>query len=344
MARIYFFLCLFVAAAVVAETKITSVSPPSGPVTGGTTVTIRGSGFAECTVIGCFPVAVAFGPVPAASVTLVDSSTIQAVTPPSFPGTIDVGVSTSSGATRLQNAFTYIGEVTDAFERILLPIFTPPVSGAFGSQFYTFFSIWNTAGASIPVFAFAPFGCSFITTCPPPPPDPSPITLKAREGAPAYLFNFDGDPGRLLFIPKGAFDRVAASLRISDLSRSKESFGTRIPIVPEHDFRNDFLALLDVPMRSGFRNTLRIYSLDPQSSVHIRVIRYDSTKIYSESDITLRDPVDIFHPGYAQLSDFGNVPPDSVRIEIESRSGKRIWAFVSVTNNETQHITVATPH
>ncbi|HYS54102.1 MAG TPA: IPT/TIG domain-containing protein [Thermoanaerobaculia bacterium] len=341
MARTLSLLFLFFAAAVVAQPKITSVSPASGPVAGGTTVIIRGSDFAACTVIGCFPVSVTLGPLPAASATLVDGSTIQAVAPPSFPGTVDVGVSTSSGATSLRSAFTYTGEITDAFDRILLPIFTPPVKGAFGSQFYTFFSIWNIVGPDIPVFAFAVPPCSFLC---PPPPSPQPILLQTRQGAPASIFQFDGDPGRLVFIPKGAFDRVAASLRVSDLSRSKESFGTRIPIVPERDFRSDFLALLDVPMTPGFRNTMRIYSLDPQTSVHVRVIRYDSTKIYAESDIALRDSADMFHPGYAQVSDFGNVPPDSVRIEIEPRSGKRIWALVSVTNNETQHITVVTPH
>jgi len=167
--------------------------------------------------------------------------------------------------------------------------------------------------------------------------------LKAREGAPASIFQFDGNPGRIVFIPKGAFDRLAASLRVADLSRSNESFGTRIPIVFEREFRSDFLSLIDVPMTSKFRNTLRIYSLDPQTSVHIRVIRYDSTKIHSEFDVDLRDPVDMFHPSYAEVSQFGNVPSDNVRIEIEPRSGKRIWAFDSVTNNDTQQITVVAP-
>ena len=50
----------------------------------------------------------------------------------------------------------------------------------------------------------------------------------------------------------------------------------------------------------------------------------------------------MFHPGYAQLTDFP--VEDHARIEIEPRGGKRIWAFVSVTNNTTQLITVVAPH
>jgi len=167
--------------------------------------------------------------------------------------------------------------------------------------------------------------------------------LRARESAPASIFQFDGDPGRIVFVPKGAFDRIAASLRVADLSRSTQSFGTRIPIVPEREFRSDFLALVDIPMSANFRNTLRIYSLDPQTSVHLRVINYNSTAIESERDFDLRDAVDMFHPAYAQLSDF--VPSGRARIEIEPRTpGKRIWAFVTVTNNDTQQITVVAPH
>src|SRR6266542_6204643 len=119
MARQSLLLSLFIATSAFAQPQITSVTPASGPVTGGTTVIIRGSGFATCTVVGCFPVAVAFGPLPAASVTVVDSSTIQAVTPASFPSSVDVGVSLFSGATSLRNAFTFTGEVTDAFEQLL---------------------------------------------------------------------------------------------------------------------------------------------------------------------------------------------------------------------------------
>ena len=35
---------------------------------------------------------------------------------------------------------------------------------------------------------------------------------------------------------------------------------------------------------------LRVYSLDPQTSVHVRVIRSDSTRIDQEFDLDLRDP------------------------------------------------------
>ncbi len=346
MARLASFFSLILATSAVAQPQITSVRPSSGPVAGGTSVIIRGSGFdTTCPPAPqpCGRTAVVFGGIDAVAYRLIDSKTIEAVTPPSFPGETNVGVVFANGGTTLRNAFTYTGEVSDAFERVLLPIFTPPVTGSFGSKFYTFFAIWNIAGPDIPAFGLAPRPCDGIGECVPP-SGPRVSVLKARYSAPNAFAEPLGNPGYFFFIPKGAFDRIAASLRVADFSRQDESFGTRIPIVPEREFRSDFIALIDVPVTPRFRNMLRVYSLDPQTCVKVRVIRHDSTKIYSEVDLDLPNPADTFHPGYAELSDFGNIPPDRVRIEIEPHSSStRIWAFVSVTNNVTQQITVVTP-
>jgi hypothetical protein len=325
-----------IAAALLLSISITSVTPSSGPVTGGTTVLIRGSGFVSCAQ--CTSVWFAGVPTP---FSVLDAGTIQAKTPPFAPIAVDVSVVSVNGSASLPAGFTYLDE-NDDFERILLPIFTLPANGAFGSLFITYFSLWNTAGAEIPVFAFPPPQCT-LATCPPQPPGPLPVILKARQGSPATFFQFDGNPGRLIYVPKGAHQRLAASLRVADLSRSNQSFGTRIPVVPESEFRDDFLALIDIPSSANFRNTLRVYSLDSETSVHVRVISSDSTRIGSEMDIDLRDPIDMLHSGYAQVSDL--LTFSGGRIEIEPKTpGKRIWAFVSVTNNDTQQITVVAPH
>jgi hypothetical protein len=336
MARRAFFLFLLIASSALAQPKITSISPTFGPASGGTKVTIRGSGFSTCTPC----TSVWFSGALATSFTVMDANTIQAVTPPFAPVTVNVSVQ-SGGFVSLPNGFTYI-DVNSEFERLLLPIFSPPVNGSFGSQFFTYFSIWNTAGADISVFAFAPPMC-VLATCPPQPPGPVPTVLKARDSAPVSFFPFDGDPGRLLYIPRDAFDRMAVSLRSTDLSRLSQSFGTRMPIVPEREFRSDFIALIDLPTSAGFRITLRIYSLDPQTSVHIRAVSSDSNRVDSEMDVDLREPMDMFHPGYAQISDL--VTSYRGRIEIEPRAlGKHIWAFATATNNDTQQITVVAPH
>gem|GEM_PF-1714603 len=89
--------------------SISSVTPNSGPVTGGTVVTILGSGFQSGT-------SVAFGGVSAASVKFVSSTELQAVTPSSPAGTVAVAVANSSTQTAaLAAGFTFFHTVSLAW-------------------------------------------------------------------------------------------------------------------------------------------------------------------------------------------------------------------------------------
>ena len=81
---------------------VTTVSPSSGPVTGGTPVTITGTGFIGATVVN-------FGVNPATSVIVVSDTTITCVSP-SGNNTIDVSVTTPDGTSDVNSPdyFTYV--------------------------------------------------------------------------------------------------------------------------------------------------------------------------------------------------------------------------------------------
>lgn len=79
---------------------VSEVSPASGPIEGGTTVTISGAGFtADSTV--------RFGAVGARSVRYIGAATLEVVTPPNTLGLLDVSVSSAGRVGRLQNAYRY---------------------------------------------------------------------------------------------------------------------------------------------------------------------------------------------------------------------------------------------
>ena len=83
---------------------ITSVSPNSGPVAGGTVVTISGSGFLGATVVN-------FGATAAASFTVNSDSSITATAPAgAAAGAVDVTVTAPGGtsATSVADVFTYV--------------------------------------------------------------------------------------------------------------------------------------------------------------------------------------------------------------------------------------------
>ena len=81
---------------------ISQVAPASGPITGGTSVTIRGTGFfAGATVT--------FGGVLASGVVVVDSSTATAIAPAaSREGSVDVTLPAQAGSGTLRGAFPYL--------------------------------------------------------------------------------------------------------------------------------------------------------------------------------------------------------------------------------------------
>jgi hypothetical protein len=80
--------------------KLSSISPTTGSVLGGTLVTLTGTGFAT-------GMKVAFGTTLAGNVTVVNATTITATSPASPPGAVDVSVGTETSFSTLPKAFTF---------------------------------------------------------------------------------------------------------------------------------------------------------------------------------------------------------------------------------------------
>lgn len=79
---------------------IDTVSPSSGPASGGTGVTLTGSGFTGATSL-------TFGGTAATSLNVVSSTSVTAVTPAHATGAVDVVITTPSGSATKTNGFTY---------------------------------------------------------------------------------------------------------------------------------------------------------------------------------------------------------------------------------------------
>ncbi|MEU9482648.1 Ig-like domain repeat protein [Streptomyces decoyicus] len=83
-----------------AAPSVSRVSPATGPVTGGSTIVLTGTGLARAT-------GVTIGGVPARSFRAYSDTLIVAVTPPGDPGPADITVSTPGGMVTVLNAFGY---------------------------------------------------------------------------------------------------------------------------------------------------------------------------------------------------------------------------------------------
>lgn len=309
------------------ETPYT-ISPARGPSSGGTVVTLTG----PFTPYGGFPHIVYIGGVSAVT-TYVDDSTLIAVTPPHAPGVVDVtlfeyDIFLSTGLT-----FEYTETVANSeLELLLLPIFTPPVKGAFGSEFWTRLTATNTGPHEFEIKGLlqdCPFSSPMLC-------DPG---LPAGLGPGGDLIPFlaySGTPGRFIAIPREDDPYFSANLRVFDVSRSANNFGTEIPIVRYREFRHEPFALMDVPLHQQFRKALRLYAAEG-TQVQIRV----GTETHA---VTLHRSGQPFEPAYAM---FTNFPTDSrlvtVIVEPGGPTQPAVWGFISVTSNDTQLITTITP-
>ncbi|HET7711570.1 MAG TPA: hypothetical protein VFL80_06535, partial [Thermoanaerobaculia bacterium] len=106
-----------------------------------------------------------------------------------------------------------------------------------------------------------------------------------------------------------------------------------------------------VPVDPRFRSTLRIYSTSPQADQNVNV-QFEGQSY----NVRLQPGATMFEPAYGTFSNFPTTPPPGVpgpvtlRVVVTPPVGPigpapvpPFWAFISVTNNDTQQITTITP-
>jgi hypothetical protein len=240
------------------------------------------------------------------------------------------------------------------FKRFLLPIYlAEPVSGAHGSIWASELAIFNPTSADF-----------HNDWCAPLPAEGCPIPLLGNAyiqpgetetslpslGEPVY-----GGHGRVLYIrpfsnPAGDPNALAFQLRVFDRSRIQQTAGTEIPVIREADFRHTTAYLLNIPVDANSRLTFRLYEMDLRlSDFDIRVYDQSNGNLLGTYRSSLIAPAPErllwFQPAYVEINDLSTVASASrIRIEVQPRTaGSSFWAFVSVTNNDTQQITLVTP-
>ena len=160
-----------------------------------------------------------------------------------------------------------------------------------------------------------------------------------------------------LYVPRDIARDMQMSLIVesSDVLRPEERSYTELPVVRESDFRDGKIQIVGVRMDDGFRKTLRIYGLNGSEGALVRVRVYAlraSTPAY-EHDYWLYPSAERTADGLDAAPSF-NMECDltgyvenygaPVRVELEPLTpGAKIWGFVSITNNVTQHFYTVVP-
>ena len=243
--------------------------------------------------------------------------------------------------------------------RILIPIyFEQPVPGAYGSLWQSQFAIHNSSLCPYTIESCSPLpdlGCQLVgsqdavlvrdetqTALPGRYPKPA----NGVAGAVVYI-DGDVDPSQHC----GTIDDVedlSFQLRITDTSRSATNAGTEVPVVRESSFRTAPLQLLDVPADDRFRLVLRLFEMNlDRAGFTIRVFDQATNALLSRREVTTSTPPQgkaRFQPGFAEIVDLTTPHVGFVRVEVAPQTrGAAFWSYVSVTNNDSQQVTLVTP-
>lgn len=283
-------------------------------------------------------------PVRSSSTSCTSIDPIVATLPPHAPGAVTVRVQADGYDEDVVAAVRYVDPAAlpdpGLYERVLVPVLLE-AAGAMGSQWATEAGMLNASAVSVP----------FI-------PDVSRPLSALAPGASASLDVFGNRPsGLVLFVPRGSDVRFGSVIR--DLSRDASQWGTEVPVVRESDTTRGSMTLLNVPFDPRYRLNLRLYGIDGHgAAVWVRVSREGEmherwTILHGPCSEEQHEqqqwlPCNSNQPGYASVDLARELPALRGRYRVDIVPGQsfythRMWAFVSVTNNDTQHVTLITP-
>lgn len=240
-------------------------------------------------------------------------------------------------------------------ERVLLPVSAPDVDGGFGSRWSTEHFVRNDG--LLPLILVRD-DCAIGPAC----------QNVIQPGT-----TFRADPSLLrpylwLEVESSASDQIYFSTVVRDIAGSIEPWGTEIPAVRDREFRRDRVQLLNVPSALQFRKNLRVYLItepeqgeQPDVELMVRVFDMSSelaaapdgepgpSVLLGEKAFRVRgdkfDPGDYLGVFCLECVFEGLDRAERLRVEVSRTGGTpaRVWALLTATNNETQHVTIFTP-
>lgn len=334
-----------------AAPTITSFDPREGFSYGPTTVTITGSGFRDGAVT------VFFDDRPA-TVIYETPTVLTVLAHPSGSGTgedADITVRVAGqGEAKLTDAFLFhpLAQAGPSdYVAAIVPLTSLAVPGSHGSVWQSELRIFNSSHLTLRM----PGPEEIVAELP---PDPA-VVIEPLTTRRVFLNRREaGVDGHFLYVPYPLVSAAKMSLRVRDTAQNATSLGDDVPVV-RYDQVSGHVTLVDIPVEDKYRATLRIYGFTP-APMRIGVSIYPQTGDVplSQFDVQLHG-INTFeyvpfppHPAYLALDPL--VPAvraagGRVRIELTNYGDNvspplpNIWAFVSLTNNETNQVTIVTP-
>jgi hypothetical protein len=325
-----------------AAPTIDALFPDAGFPWGGTRVIIEGSDllgepFHSCYDSSPCPITVLFGDVPG-DVESAATDHVTVIAPAHARGVTDVTILVAGRPdAHRANAFTFADlaeeHASGQWTGFFIPVNANDVNGAHGSIWRTELTVHNPTEFTVPLDGVL---CeqSNPYTCPR-------LSLAPGETKSIRLYPGRGESATLM-APNGIADELSLSLRVRDLSRNAEDWGTEVPIVRQFGY---LYRLLDIPTDPRYRVLLRTFGAW-RTIVRVHPLSGNDVldELHFERDADGSNfTIDPITPAVRSSGQ------ERVRVVVEFQSGPLDdppsggWAFISLTNNQTQHVTIISP-
>jgi hypothetical protein len=239
--------------------------------------------------------------------------------------------------------------VTEEWRRILVPLMPAEVPGANGARWRTETSMLVRSATALEIL---PRGCDIdpLRIC-----EPLPLNRPFRLEQYAATTDFGG--GQFLYYHASDEPLLHLNSRVHDVSRETETAGSEIPLAREEDFTAGTISLIGIPVAPQYRQTLRVYGFEPRDGAAVAIRVYANQEPEPRATVvrTLSVHQPLFwvtpqrlpvNPAYLQLDPAtlaSLAGATTMRVEVESlEAGLKLWSFVSITNNDTHHVTTFT--
>lgn len=231
-------------------------------------------------------------------------------------------------------------------DRVLIPsVANTALPGAFGSRWVTEIAAQNPTSQTanmLPASWFSSGGV--IITLP---------TVRLEAGEARNLIELPDSPHGIILYRAS---EVLFAARVRDLSRALDTWGTSLPVVRETMLGIGPITVLNVPNSERFRVALRLYDFSPDGALplegnefEIEVFTLTGTtalarfKVPTELLLDARGSSQSIRFAYVTDLRVGRDAGERLRLVVRTTVPTKMWGFASITNNETQHVTVIAP-
>jgi hypothetical protein len=240
------------------------------------------------------------------------------------------------------------------FQPVMVPIITGDkvFPGAFGSQWHTTAWVYNESDSKVTIlqglFSRPVFFSEPVVEIPP----HSTVPL-------LFVANTEGEYAALYYVHPAELGHLSFQVRLHENAfHAQHPVGVEIPVVRPPEFRSVKVDLLAVPISDGTRQTVRVYMPAhgyTETRCTVRVYDQETGALRYSTVLSPYGNAENGHPAVgviANLREAMHVTGDAVvRIEatIElpegppSALGGGIWAMASITDDETQTVTIISP-